>query len=239
MNVRTLIGESVHRAEDFRFLKGAGRFVDDLKREGMLHAVVLRSPVAHGRIRRIDASAARAMPGVHAVMTAADIGAACRSFRCGSPTCRSSRAISSRSSPTTRCAMSASRSRWWWRRPRAQAEDALEAIEVDIERLAGAAGPSCGRRRQIAVVRRRQQPRGALRGVVRRCRCGVCQGGIHAQGNVPLPPADRIAAGDARADFRMGCGQEAAHGVRRDQGAVLQPPHARADARRHREPTST
>ena len=44
MNVRTLIGESVHRAEDFRFLKGAGRFVDDLKRDGMLHAVVLRSP---------------------------------------------------------------------------------------------------------------------------------------------------------------------------------------------------
>ncbi len=75
MNVRTLIGESVHRAEDFRFLKGAGRFVDDLQREGMLHAVVLRSPVAHGRIRKIDASAARAMPGVHAVMTAAEIGA--------------------------------------------------------------------------------------------------------------------------------------------------------------------
>jgi carbon-monoxide dehydrogenase large subunit len=74
MNVRTLIGESVHRAEDFRFLKGAGRFVDDLTREGMLHAVVLRSPVAHGRIRKIDAAAARAMPGVHAVLTAADIG---------------------------------------------------------------------------------------------------------------------------------------------------------------------
>src|SRR4051812_31886122 len=74
MNVRTLIGESVHRAEDFRFLKGAGSFVDDLKREGMLHAAVLRSPVAHGRIRRIDVRAARALPGVHAVVTAAEIG---------------------------------------------------------------------------------------------------------------------------------------------------------------------
>src|SRR3954469_18134067 len=73
MNVRTLIGESVHRAEDFRFLKGAGSFVDDLKRAGMLHAVVLRSPVAHGRIRGIDARAARALPGVHAVVTAAEI----------------------------------------------------------------------------------------------------------------------------------------------------------------------
>src|SRR5215213_2145865 len=74
MNVRTLIGESVHRAEDFRFLKGAGSFVDDLKRAGMLHAAVLRSPVAHGRIRGIDARAARALPGVHAVVTHAEIG---------------------------------------------------------------------------------------------------------------------------------------------------------------------
>src|ERR1051326_133108 len=75
MNVRTLIGESVHRAEDFRFLKGTGSFVDDLRREGMLHAAVLRSPVAHGRIRGIDARAARAVPGVHAVVTAKEIGA--------------------------------------------------------------------------------------------------------------------------------------------------------------------
>src|SRR5689334_13356437 len=74
MNVRTLIGESVYRAEDFRFLKGAGSFIDDLKRQGMLHAVVLRSPVAHGRIRGINARAARAVPGVHAVVTAKEIG---------------------------------------------------------------------------------------------------------------------------------------------------------------------
>jgi carbon-monoxide dehydrogenase large subunit len=74
MNVRTLIGQPVHRAEDLRFLKGAGTFVDDLVRDGMLHAVILRSQVAHGRIRGIDASAASAMPGVHAVVTAADIG---------------------------------------------------------------------------------------------------------------------------------------------------------------------
>ena len=64
MNVTTaaLIGQPVDRAEDLRFLTGAGKFVDDLKREGMLHAVVLRSGVAHGRIRRLDASAARARP---------------------------------------------------------------------------------------------------------------------------------------------------------------------------------
>jgi carbon-monoxide dehydrogenase large subunit len=74
MNVAPLIGQPVHRAEDLRFLKGAGTFVDDVRREGMLHAVVLRSPVAHGRVRTIDAASARTMPGVHAVITAADVG---------------------------------------------------------------------------------------------------------------------------------------------------------------------
>jgi carbon-monoxide dehydrogenase large subunit len=76
MNVTTaaLIGQPVDRAEDRRFLTGAGKFVDDLKRERMLHAVVLRSGVAHGRIRSFDAFAARAINGVHAVITAAEIG---------------------------------------------------------------------------------------------------------------------------------------------------------------------
>ena len=71
---RALIGQPVHRAEDPRFLTGTGKFVDDLKRDGMLHAVILRSSVAHGRVLGIDASAARAMTGVHAVITATNIG---------------------------------------------------------------------------------------------------------------------------------------------------------------------
>jgi aerobic carbon-monoxide dehydrogenase large subunit len=70
-----LIGRPVDRAEDRRFLTGSGKFVDDLKRDEMLHAVILRSSTAHGRVRRIDASAALALPGVHAVITAADLGA--------------------------------------------------------------------------------------------------------------------------------------------------------------------
>src|SRR5499425_3445682 len=68
------IGSAIERVEDFRLLRGRGQFVDDLARENLLHAVVLRSSVAHGRIRAIDATAARARPGVHAVITAADIG---------------------------------------------------------------------------------------------------------------------------------------------------------------------
>src|ERR1700680_2858142 len=68
------VGSPVERIEDLRLLKGRGQYVDDLTREGLLHAVILRSSVAHGRIRSIDAAAARARPGVVAVITAADIG---------------------------------------------------------------------------------------------------------------------------------------------------------------------
>jgi aerobic carbon-monoxide dehydrogenase large subunit len=69
-----LIGQPIGRTEDLRFVTGSGQFVGDLKRDNMLHAVILRSGVAHGRIRSLDASSARAMKGVHAVITAAEIG---------------------------------------------------------------------------------------------------------------------------------------------------------------------
>jgi aerobic carbon-monoxide dehydrogenase large subunit len=70
------VGSPVERIEDFRFLRGRGQFVDDLARDDLLHAVILRSSVAHGHIRGIETGAARARPGVCAVITAADIGAA-------------------------------------------------------------------------------------------------------------------------------------------------------------------
>ena len=70
----TLVGQPIERAEDPRLLTGRGQFVDDMQRDGMRHAVVLRSPIAHGRIRGVDARAARARKGVHAVITAAEIG---------------------------------------------------------------------------------------------------------------------------------------------------------------------
>jgi carbon-monoxide dehydrogenase large subunit len=69
------IGSPVERIEDPRFLRGRGQFVGDLKREGMLHAAILRSPVAHGLVAAVDASAALATAGVRAVITAKDIGA--------------------------------------------------------------------------------------------------------------------------------------------------------------------
>ncbi|SNT40361.1 xanthine dehydrogenase, molybdenum binding subunit apoprotein [Tardiphaga sp. OK246] len=71
---KLLVGSAVERMEDARFLSGSGYFADDLAVEGMLHAAILRSPIAHARIMAIDASAALAMPGIHAILTAQDIG---------------------------------------------------------------------------------------------------------------------------------------------------------------------
>ncbi len=67
------IGASSKRREDVRFLTGRGRYTDDLNVRGQAHAYVLRSPVAHARIRSIDVGAAEAAPGVIAVITAKDI----------------------------------------------------------------------------------------------------------------------------------------------------------------------
>ena len=69
------IGRSLHRLEDRRFLTGQGRYVDDVALPGQLHGVVLRSPHGHALIEGIDAEAARAMPGVSGVFTAADLDA--------------------------------------------------------------------------------------------------------------------------------------------------------------------
>jgi carbon-monoxide dehydrogenase large subunit len=63
------IGRPVPRKEDRRFLIGAGRYIDDIEVPGALHAHFVRSPHAHARIVSIDADAARAMPGVVAVVT--------------------------------------------------------------------------------------------------------------------------------------------------------------------------
>jgi carbon-monoxide dehydrogenase large subunit len=62
------IGAPVERVEDLRFLRGRGEYIDDIRREGQWHATIFRSFVAHAKIRSIDASAALAMPGVHAVL---------------------------------------------------------------------------------------------------------------------------------------------------------------------------
>ncbi len=66
-------GRRVERVEDTRLLTGRGSFVDDIVRPGMLHACFVRSPYARATINGVDTTAAAALPGVHAVLTAADL----------------------------------------------------------------------------------------------------------------------------------------------------------------------
>ena len=67
------VGRSLKRREDRRLLTGGGQFVADLVLPRMLHAVVVRSPLAHARIRSVDLSRARAAPGVAAALNGADL----------------------------------------------------------------------------------------------------------------------------------------------------------------------
>ncbi len=69
------IGQAMKRREDPRLLTGGNRYVSDFFLPGMLEMALVRSPLAHARIRTVDASAARALPGVVAVLAAEDLGA--------------------------------------------------------------------------------------------------------------------------------------------------------------------
>src|SRR6266446_10183776 len=66
------IGKPIVRKEDARLITGRGRFSDDFHLAGEVHAVMVRSPHPHARIRAIDAARAKAMPGVLGVFTGAD-----------------------------------------------------------------------------------------------------------------------------------------------------------------------
>src|SRR5580704_9752043 len=63
------LGASRKRVEDSRFIRGEGNYTDDITLPGMLHMEILRSPLAHARITKIDASKAWEVPGVHLVLT--------------------------------------------------------------------------------------------------------------------------------------------------------------------------
>ena len=142
--VNLLVGSAVERMEDARFLAGTGTFADDLIREDMLHAVILRSPVAHARIVKIDAAVALEMAGVHAVITAADIGA-------DIPLIPLRLAPMVEFEPFRQPVIASDKVRYVGEpialvvaRCRALAEDALEAIEVQFETLTAVTGRGVG-----------------------------------------------------------------------------------------------
>ena len=131
------IGQPVRRVEDPRLVTGAGRYSDDINLPNQVHGFVLRSPHAHARIRGIDTSAAKAAPGVLAILTGAELGSA--GIPCMIPL--KNRDGSSRADPLhpilckdevnyvgDNVAFVVAESR-------AQAQDAAELIEVDYDVL--------------------------------------------------------------------------------------------------------
>jgi carbon-monoxide dehydrogenase large subunit len=73
MQSARFVGRSLRRREDFKFLSGKGRYVDDIKLPGMLYLAILRSPHAHARITGIELTAARAATGVRLAIAGADL----------------------------------------------------------------------------------------------------------------------------------------------------------------------
>jgi aerobic carbon-monoxide dehydrogenase large subunit len=69
------VGQPLRRYEDQRLITGQGRYTDDIALPGMVHAYVLRSSMAHAKLVRVDAAAARQKPGVLLVHTGADVSA--------------------------------------------------------------------------------------------------------------------------------------------------------------------
>src|SRR5919198_1804494 len=76
------VGRAMKRVEDPRLIQGLATYTDDLKLAGLLHACILRSPHAHARIRRIETSAAKAIPGVVAVLPGAAVNDSCGAVPC-------------------------------------------------------------------------------------------------------------------------------------------------------------
>ncbi|WP_431284452.1 xanthine dehydrogenase family protein molybdopterin-binding subunit [Humitalea sp. 24SJ18S-53] len=137
-NLRFGIGQPVPRGEDPVLLKGQGRYTDDLSLPGQAYAHVLRSPYAHGVLRGVDATAALAMPGVLAVITAADL-AGYGTMGCAMPL--KSIDGSALKSPA-RAPLASDRVRFVGdpialvvAETKMQAKDAAEAVELDIDSL--------------------------------------------------------------------------------------------------------
>jgi carbon-monoxide dehydrogenase large subunit len=132
------IGQSVERPNMQRLTQGRANYVDDLELPRMLHVVYLRSPHAHARIVRIDAEAARRMPGIAAIVDGRQLAAVC------APWVGTLKHLAGMRSPPQH-ALAIERATWQGEavlailgRTRALAEDALDAVQVEWEPLPAA-----------------------------------------------------------------------------------------------------
>ena len=134
------VGQAVPRTEDPRLLRGEGRYTDDINLSGQAYGWVVRSRVPHGILKKVDTAAARAMPGVLAIYTGADLKAAGYApFKCITPF--PNRDGSPMKKPA-RLALATDKVRWVGdpvafvvAESVAQAKDAAEAVELDIDPL--------------------------------------------------------------------------------------------------------
>lgn len=130
------VGRNLSRAGAKRAVAGKGRYTDDLTMPRMLHAAFVRSPWGHARILKIDTAAAKKAPGVHLVMTGAELSKQCTGPWVGTLTCFPAM----KSAPEYPMAVDRA---CWHGEPvvmvvadtRALAEDAAELIEVEYEEL--------------------------------------------------------------------------------------------------------
>ena len=138
--LKSAVGQPVLRNEDPKLLRGEGTYTDDVNVDGQLYMAMVRSPYAHGLIRSIDTEAARAMPGVVAVYTGADLAAAgygpfpfrvALSNRDGSPLVKPMRYAL----PTEKVSFVGDPVACVIAQTAAEAQDAAEAVELDIEQL--------------------------------------------------------------------------------------------------------
>ena len=135
---RRWVGRSIRRVEDPKFLRGQGGYIADRVTPGTLHAAVLRSPHPHARIVSMDVSQARALPGVHAVITGMQAAELCDPMPDFGP---------DPARHTWRC-LAADKVRYVGEGvavavadSRYLAEDALELIEVEYEPLPAVVDP--------------------------------------------------------------------------------------------------
>ena len=73
MSGRKVVGNNVRKVDGYTLVTGAPAFTDDIEMQGMLYGKILPSPHAHARIKRIDTRKAKALAGVHAVLTYKDV----------------------------------------------------------------------------------------------------------------------------------------------------------------------
>lgn len=129
-----IVGTNVLRRQDPKLLTGRGSFVADVKRPGMLHMAIFRSPHAHARLVRLDAAAARRLPGVHLVLTGQDIADRVRPL----PVLRAGKRLKAKPYPvlpTDKAIYVGQPLAGVVAESRALAEDALERLEVEWEIL--------------------------------------------------------------------------------------------------------